>query len=151
MLRKLPHSETLYGAQNAENSCLRAMAPRDVRCERTKAQLALFSGTPTVISAGLTQFLIISPGSSERGTVLTPTLIDTENRPSWNLLDTLPGPRPPLGLLGQPVGAAPASTFCIQARSMFCPLRMRAAGPCRRSRSFRALRSRSPALGDGGA
>ena len=30
--------------------------------------------------------------SSERGTVLTPTLIDTENRPSWNLLDTLPGP-----------------------------------------------------------
>jgi hypothetical protein len=30
--------------------------------------------------------------SSERGTVLTPTPIDTENRPSWNVLDTLPGP-----------------------------------------------------------
>ncbi len=43
-------------------------------------------------------------------------------------------------------GVPPARTVCIQVRSMFCPLRITAAGPCSRSRSFiRAASAAAPA------
>jgi hypothetical protein len=47
---------------------------------------------------------LIGTVSSERGTALTPTPIDTENRP-----------RPPSGSTQPTGGVAPASTVCIQA------------------------------------